>query len=267
MGIKGKRKVVTATRYDEPTLGTLGWRKPRKEPKKTTPENSEHRRLCELGAKFLHKGPTGSFKLQKCPFVAIELVTTIQEIPDIFGWDYWSTTLIEVKVSRTDFLNDSKKPFRQHPEQGIGMKRLYLCPEGLIAPEEIPERWGLLYENKGKITLVKEPELFETRDSASEALLYASVFRRCGIKPQIFDFRTTAPKVKYQTQKNEILLKWHTGKPQKIGSYICTVNTDEMIYISDEYWDGQYWSKHRIKDVQAWIYRKDLIPYKNNKGA
>ena len=261
MGIKGNRKAVQANKYEEPALGVPDWEKPRKTPKKTTPENSEHRRLCELGARFLHKGPTGSFKLQKCPFVAIELVTTIQEIPDIFGWDYWSTTLIEVKVSRTDFLNDSKKPFRQHPEQGIGMKRLYLCPEGLIALKEIPERWGLLYENKGKITLVKEPELFETRDSASEALLYASVFRRCGIRPQIFDFRNRQPSVRYTPKQDEMLLKWNQGSPPEPGQYMITVEADGIRFISKDWWDGQSWDNNEKTKIKAWISRKDLKPF------
>lgn len=261
MGIKGKRKAVTATRFDEPTLDTPGWRKPRKEPKKTTAENSEHRRLCELGSRFLHKGPTHSWKVQKCPFVATELVTTIQEVPDIFGWDYWSTTLIEVKVSRSDFLNDARKPFREHPEQGIGMKRLYLCPKGLIKPEELPDGWGLLWEDGGKIEVVKEPDLFEIRDTASEALLYASVFRRCGIRPQVFDFRNRRPSVRYEPEEGELLVRWKTGKPKTEGRHMVTVESDGMRFVAEDWWNGRSWENFEDRQIKAWFHRNDLTPY------
>ena len=70
------------------------------------------------------------------------------EIPDAIGyragvWDE-GTTLVEVKVSRADFLADAKKPHRLDPALGIGRYRYYLAPEGLIKPEELPERWGLI---------------------------------------------------------------------------------------------------------------------------
>lgn len=261
MGVKGKRKGDKALFGDEPTLDIPEWKKPRKSPKKTTSENSEHRRLCELGGKFLHNGPTHSWKVQKCPFVAIELVSVIQEIPDIFGWDYWSTTLIEVKTSKKDFLKDADKPFRKNPEQGIGMKRLYLCPQGLIKPNELPEKWGLLWENNGEISVIVEPELFEKRDTSSETLLYASVFRRCGIKPQVFDFRNSRPRVSYVPQKNEILLKWNTGAPKQKGFYILTVESDDIKYISKDYFDGKQWDSHEKKKVIAWMPYQLLKPY------
>lgn len=188
MGTKGKRKGNPELSLPEPDIPMPQWKKPRKTPKKTTAENSEHRRLCELGAKWLKKHKENLY-IANCPFVAIEVVTVNQETPDIFGWDYWSTTLIEVKVSRADFLADAKKHFRLHPEQGMGTDRLYLCPEGLIRPDELPDKWGLLYEKDGKIQIIKNPQHFEEKDILSENRFYASIFRRCGIKSQIFDFR------------------------------------------------------------------------------
>lgn len=57
----------------------------------------------------------------------------------------WGSTLVEVKVSRGDFLADRKKPHRQNGELGVGRFRYYLCPKGLIQPEELPDRWGLIW--------------------------------------------------------------------------------------------------------------------------
>lgn len=52
--------------------------------------------------------------------------------------------LIETKISRSDFLADFKK---EHRVNGglIGNYRYYACPVGLIKPEELPEKWGLIY--------------------------------------------------------------------------------------------------------------------------
>ena len=76
-------------------------------------------------------------RLQLLPYVAVELVTASQEIPDVFGWNYWATVLIEVKVSRSDFLADAKKSFRQQPEEGVGAFRYYCSPEGLITEVDL----------------------------------------------------------------------------------------------------------------------------------
>lgn len=54
------------------------------------------------------------------------------------------SVLVESKVSRSDFLCDRDKPFRQKPENGVGCERYYLAPSGLIRVEELPTGWGLL---------------------------------------------------------------------------------------------------------------------------
>ncbi len=67
------------------------------------------------------------------------------EIPDVIGWRDGRSILIECKVSRADFLSDKNKSFRQRPEEGMGDWRFYLCPPGIISPDELSEGWGLLY--------------------------------------------------------------------------------------------------------------------------
>lgn len=260
MGVKGKRKGDKTLFCDEPILDIPEWRKPRRAPKKTTTENSEHRRLCELGAKWLHRHKQNVL-VPNCPFVAIEIVTINQETPDIFGWDFWSTVLIEVKVSRNDFHADAKKHFRTYPEQGIGTKRLYLCPEGMISLDEIPEKWGLLYERDGKIKIIRKPEDFDEKDFLGENRIYASVFRRCGVRPQVFDFRNKHPRLTYFPSDDELLLKWNTGAPKQKGFYILTVESDDIKYISKDYFDGKQWDSHEKKKVMAWMPYQLLKPY------
>lgn len=80
------------------------------------------------------------------------------EVGGMFGgeradaWGYrWGfdggSVLVEVKVSRSDFLADAKKPHRNGEVAGMGRYRYYLCPEGIIQPDDLPERWGLLWVN------------------------------------------------------------------------------------------------------------------------
>jgi hypothetical protein len=66
-------------------------------------------------------------------------------MPDAIGWKKaCHSVLVECKTSRSDFLADRDKPFRQQPETGVGCERYYLAPRGLIRIDELPAGWGLL---------------------------------------------------------------------------------------------------------------------------
>ncbi len=45
-------------------------------------------------------------------------------------------------MTRSDFLADMTKPHRAEASLGMGNYRYYMTPEGLIDPEEVPQRWG-----------------------------------------------------------------------------------------------------------------------------
>lgn len=69
------------------------------------------------------------------------------ERADAIGWPRFGepSILVEVKVSRADFLRDSQKKNRVAGfEHGLGNYRWYLAPRGLIDPVELPQWWGLL---------------------------------------------------------------------------------------------------------------------------
>lgn len=150
-------------------------------------KDNKHRALCLLAAKWLRKNKLNA---PVCPYVAVELVTAAKETPDVFGWNYWATVLIEVKVSRSDFLADAKKWVRQFPQKGMGAFRYYCCPECLITEEDLPENWGLLWSNENGIRLIKEATR-QTACDTSEVGFLTSIMRRESIKPQIFNYRKT----------------------------------------------------------------------------
>lgn len=103
-----------------------------------------HRQLVEIAYKWLLKNGGVGFAFK-------ELKSIDKEIPDVIGFDSWKSILIEVKVSRTDFLKDKKKT---HRIKGMGNWRFYCCPTGLIKQSELPKSWGLIYVNeKGKATI------------------------------------------------------------------------------------------------------------------
>lgn len=79
-----------------------------------------------------------------CGVTAVDLATVAREQPDAIGWRYGLTLMCEVKVSRSDFLADRKKPWRARPELGMGDWRFYVAPAGMLQPDEIPFGWGLL---------------------------------------------------------------------------------------------------------------------------
>ncbi|HHH9441343.1 TPA: hypothetical protein ACP32N_003282 [Pseudomonas aeruginosa] len=76
--------------------------------------------------------------------IATELFTVgSRERPDVLAFRQTASAVIEVKVSRADFRADRDKPERT--AGGLGNYRFFLCPEGMIHPEDLPRRWGLLY--------------------------------------------------------------------------------------------------------------------------
>ena len=92
------------------------------------------------------------------PITAPEMVIVrTPEIPDLIAFNAYGSIMVECKMSRSDFLIDKKKPWRQ-PNKGMGNYRLYIAPEGIIKPEDLTRmeealgcpRWGLLEVNDKK---------------------------------------------------------------------------------------------------------------------
>ena len=50
------------------------------------------------------------------------------------------------------------RPERQRADRGMGNLRLYLCEEGIIKPEDLPNKWGLVYIQGKRITKVAFPK-------------------------------------------------------------------------------------------------------------
>lgn len=106
-----------------------------------------HQELCSLAVNWLQRAPGRSgpacqvaFSEAKCGWNG--------EIPDAIGFrtvtEDEGSVVVEVKVSRADYLADRAKAHRQDSALGMGLYRYFMTPEAIISPHELPQGWGLI---------------------------------------------------------------------------------------------------------------------------
>lgn len=123
---------------------------------------------------------------QRCLIVATELSTACHETPDAIGFHgHAHSILVEVKVSRADFLADGGKQFRQLPDLGMGDVRYFAAPPGVIKPEDDLEDWGHLEILERQIKVIRKPQA-QTANKRAEVKLLMSVIRRLQISTAVF---------------------------------------------------------------------------------
>lgn len=171
-----------------------------------------HQELCRL---------TANRCLKRFDVVLCDYQTMISsEHPDVLAFNGHST-LFEIKVSRQDFLKDSKKDCRQKMQMlwgnvkaienkmgnitGISMDtlrrtltpfyreyphlgryRYYVCETGLISPDEIDSGFGLFWVKNNRFSLKKESEKFRNNLFLENQLLIHAL-RKVKNKPLLSD--------------------------------------------------------------------------------
>lgn len=114
--------------------------------------NFSHSDLCALAVTWLRR--PASRQGPGCTVAISETANSINgEIPDAIGWRPYAqgncgSVVVEVKVSRSDFIADSAKNHRRNPDQGMGVFRYYMAPKGVIQPRDLPCKWGLIEVNE-----------------------------------------------------------------------------------------------------------------------
>tara|TARA_R110001583_G_scaffold42134_8_gene133982 strand:- start:290 stop:946 length:657 start_codon:yes stop_codon:yes gene_type:complete len=137
-----------------------------------------HSALTDLAVKWLKR--PASRNGPGCHVALSEVRTGWSgEIPDAIGFrasgHMDGSTVVEVKVGRGDFLADRKKDHRQEGA-GVGRWRYFMCPEGLISPEELPPKWGLLHVTKRGGVKVLVGALAESHYGQQQELLASTSF-------------------------------------------------------------------------------------------
>lgn len=142
-----------------------------------------HRQLEEAGAKWLAK----SGYWWSCKRIAIEPTSPGLERPDVIGFAYGVTHVIECKTSRADFLRDFKKPWRAAGDKPMGACRWWLCEEGLITRDDLVGCGdGLLWITAGgDIKVIRYPaqRADEERNLSGELCVLYTLLGKEAIKP------------------------------------------------------------------------------------
>lgn len=132
-----------------------------------------HAELVQIGHRWLTSRGHTAFS---------EFATYDNETPDVIGWKGGLSTLLEAKADRGDFLSDGKKRQRKYPHMGLGRLRYYICPWGMIRPDELLERWGLLWVRSDRVHIQMTPSPFREYDLRGELRFMASMLRRADIR-------------------------------------------------------------------------------------
>jgi len=110
-----------------------------------------HNELIVRGKKWLFSRSGG-----KCKFVLKEMMALGNaEIPDLIGFNYYHSILVECKTSRSDFHADKKKAVRNGQRVGVGERKYFLCEKEIIFSSDLPEHWGLLWIYGKRIKVIE----------------------------------------------------------------------------------------------------------------
>lgn len=112
-----------------------------------------------------------------CGVVISEMRSHTLEIPDAIGWVRGYSILVECKTSRSDFRADQNKPHARIGN-GVGQRRYYLCPDGIITPEDLQDTdYGLLTTTGSNIR-VRKDALVRESNLLNEVTMLVSALRR-----------------------------------------------------------------------------------------
>lgn len=152
-----------------------------------------HRELCSLAVNWLQRAPGRSGPACQMAFSEAKGGWN-GEIPDAIGFrtaaEDEGSVVVEVKVSRADYLADRVKGHRQNGTLGMGLYRYFMAPEGMIGVQELPAGWGLvevsskgvLHVLAGHVTVKRAEQVVWRHGRAIERewLLLASMLSRVG---------------------------------------------------------------------------------------
>lgn len=141
---------------------------------------SDHTLLIEKAAAWLRG--------KKCVAIITDMTCGAStETADVIGWDARGhSTLVEVKVSRSDFRADRFKPHRVEPGRGMGFRRYYCTPPGLLSVADLPKGWGLLEWSGKRMAVIQECSdgmpgpTWDMAGQRSELALLITALRRVG---------------------------------------------------------------------------------------
>ena len=114
-------------------------------------------------------------------YTAFTEFSTSREIPDAIGFKSGRSCVIECKATVLDFQSDARKYFRQDPVSGMGQRRYFMAPKGLLSRLDVPAWWGLL-EVGANVRIAKESRGVAEWNLLAERSFLTSMLRRAEIR-------------------------------------------------------------------------------------
>ncbi|SCB30460.1 hypothetical protein [Rhizobium lusitanum] len=107
----------------------------------------------------------------------------IKSYADAVAMGVWPSTGheiigFEVKVSRSDFLNEMKNPEKAMPIMQYCHRWSLVCPANMVKPDEVPATWGIYWFKDGAIRKARQAPLLEAKPLT--ASFVAALVRRAG---------------------------------------------------------------------------------------
>lgn len=107
-------------------------------------------------------------------------------LPNVFHFSWESDLLyvtdalylheFEVKLSRSDYYADKKKLYRHHSlkyQENCPKHFWYVCPDGIILPDSLPEYAGLMYvSDAGFIKIIKEAPRLRSKKINQKQMMF-----------------------------------------------------------------------------------------------
>jgi hypothetical protein len=140
-----------------------------------------HKELVDRAVRWLRSR-------HSCSVVFAEMTTAVSETPDVIGWYRFTSHVVEVKVSRSDFHRDRGK-IHVRAGQSMGQFRWYLTPPGLLKVDDLPPGYGLAEVRGARTFIVREAEPRNDRAVNQEIQLLVSAVQRAHLGVQ-FDHET-----------------------------------------------------------------------------
>jgi hypothetical protein len=160
---------------------------------------------------------------------------TCREQPDVLGLnDISKSIVVEVKVSRADFLKDKHKPWRKEG-QGFGKRRVYLTPKDLLKPEEIPygwELWEVHGKNKPMLKIIKGKKTSQKKVDGRKYTEAVVDFLHCDVKEYLHFSRKHNYSYKQESMWMIKILRRMESQGFPVFDY---ANGKKMVYENEKY--------------------------------
>ena len=133
-------------------------------------DSTAHAEMCKRAAAWLRSNG--------CAIAVYEVVAMANEKPDAIGWRSYRSYVVEVKMSRADFMRDKNKWHRKEAGRCMGDYRYYFCPPDILLASDMPPKWGLVYCDGRKCRVIVKAEKFDDANLDAERAFLVSIARR-----------------------------------------------------------------------------------------